>query len=203
MTIEKAPLPTLVLRSFDEPWTYERWLTLPNDGNRYEIIDGILYMTTAPKFFHQWIISRIVRLLQMQVEESGFGLVIFAPIGLLMPGCDPVQPDILVVRAEDRDMIYGGRIHTVPALIVEVLSSGNSATDTHIKRAAYARAGLPEYWIVRPAERDVIVLSQPDPSLGDYLQTRSYAGNSELIAATLPFRAIVTEFFAGSADETV
>lgn len=201
MTLEKSRLQELVVRSFDDAWTYARWLTLPDDGNRYEIIDGVLYMTTAPRFFHQWIISRIVRMLQIQIEDTALGLIAFSPIGLLMPGCDPVQPDILVIRAEDRDMIYDGRIHGVPALIVEVLSSGNTATDLHIKRAAYARAGLQEYWIVRPGERDVILLSQPDQEAGDYQQ--SHIISDELVSATLPFRASIADFFAGSPDETV
>ena len=66
-------------------------------------------------------------------------------------GCDPAQPNTVVIQIEERAMIYDGRIHAVPALIIEVLSSGNGSIDTQIKWAAYARAGLPEYWIVRPA----------------------------------------------------
>lgn len=114
-----------------------------------------------------------------------------------------MQPDIVVVRSEECGMIYDRRINGVPALIVEVLSPGNAEKDTAIKRAAYARAGLPEYWIVRPAERDVLVLSQPDPALGDYLHTVTFAQAQELISATLPVRAAVGMFFAGSPDEMV
>ena len=144
MTTETATiaLPELTTRSLDAGWNYARWLQLPDNGNRYEVIDGVLYMTTAPSFFHQWIISRITRILQTQIEDPGVGLVAFAPIGLLMPGCYPVQPDIVVVRAEDRGMIYDRRINGVPALIVEVLLPGNAEKETVIKRAAYARAGL-------------------------------------------------------------
>src|SRR5262245_55349241 len=112
----------LTTRSLGADWNYARWSQLPDDGYRYEVIDGVLYMTTAPSFFHQWIASRIIRMLQSQLEDSGFGIVAFAPIGLLMPGCDPVQPDIVVVRNEDRGIIYDRRINGVPALIVEVLS---------------------------------------------------------------------------------
>jgi Uma2 family endonuclease len=114
-----------------------------------------------------------------------------------------VQPDIVVVRSEDRGIIYDRRINGVPALIVEVLSPGNAEKDTAIKRATYARAGLPEYWIVRPAERDLLVLTQPDLALGDYLHTVTFAQSQELISPTLPLRAAVATFFAGSPDETV
>ena len=130
MTLEKPHLPTLVLRSFDEPWTYERWLRLPDDDR---------------------IIRQISLLLIEQLDRQAHGLTSWAPIGLLMPGCDPAQPNTVVIQIEERAMIYDGRIHAVPALIIEVLSSGNGSIDTQIKWAAYARAGLPEYWIVRPA----------------------------------------------------
>jgi Uma2 family endonuclease len=204
MTTEIATSPPeLTTRSLDASWNYARWSQLLDDGNRYEVIDGVLYMTTAPSFFHQWIVSRITRVLQTQIEDPGIGLVAFSPIGLLMPGCDPVQPDIVVVRSDERGMIYDRRINGVPALIVEVLSPGNAEKDTAIKRAAYARAGLPEYWIVRPSERDVLVLAQPDAALGDYLHTVAFAQSQELISPTLPVRAAVAGFFAGSPDETV
>lgn len=203
MSTETVAPPELVVRSLDASWDYARWSQLPADGNRYEVIDGVLYMTTAPSFFHQWIIRQIVRSLLAQIDDTGAGLTIWSPIGLLMPGCDPVQPDIVVVRSEERGMIYDRRINGVPALIVEVLSPSNAEKDTEIKRAAYARAGLPEYWIVRPVERDVIVLSRPDPASGLYLQSASFAPDDELVSPTLPFRAAVAGLFAGSPDETV
>lgn len=201
--IETTALPELTTRSLDATWNYARWSQLPDDGKRYEVIDGVLYMTTAPSFFHQWISSRIIRLLQIQLEDTGVGIVAFAPVGLLMPGCDPVQPDIVVVRSEDRGIIYDRHINGVPALIVEVLSPSNPEKDIEIKRAAYARAGLREYWIVRPAERDVLVLAQPDPTSGIYLQTSAIPPNGELASPTLPFRAAIAAFFAGSPDETL
>jgi Uma2 family endonuclease len=203
MSTETLAPPELVTRSLDAAWTYARWSHLPDDGHRYEVIDGVLYMTTAPSFFHQWIASRIIRLLQTQIEDPQLGLVAFAPIGLLMPGCDPVQPDIVVVAAAERGMIYDRRINGVPALIVEILSPGNIEKDMEIKRAAYARAGLAEYWIVRPATRDVLVLTQPDSASGVYLQTTTFTQSNELASPTLPFRAAVAGFFAGSPDETV
>jgi Uma2 family endonuclease len=182
---------------------YTRWLQLPDDGNYYEVINGVLYRTTAPSFFHQWIVRQITLALIDQIDRRGVGFTAFAPIGLIMPGCDPVQPDIVVVRAADRGMIYDRRINGIPALIVEVLSPSNAEKDTEIKRAAYAHAGVPEYWIVRPTERDVLVLTQPDGTLGTYLHTTTIAQASDLASPTLPFRAAVASFFAGSPDETV
>ena len=202
-TVEAPTLPQLIVRSLDASWNYARWQRLPNDGNRYEVIDGVLYMTTAPSFFHQWIIRQVSLALIGQIDRSGIGLTTWSPIGLIMPGCEPVQPDIVVVRMEDVGMIYDRRINGVPALIVEVLSPSNAEKDTEIKRAAYARAGLPEYWIIRPAERDVLVLTEPDPALGTFLHTSHMTPDGELASPTLPFQAAVAGFFAGSPDETM
>ena len=52
-------------------WTYADWEELPDDGNRYEIIDGVLYMTTAPSFFHQWIVNRLERHITIPAEDQG------------------------------------------------------------------------------------------------------------------------------------
>jgi Uma2 family endonuclease len=203
MSIETTTPPEIVTRSLDASWSYARWQQLPDDGNRYEVIDGVLYMTTAPSYFHQWIIRQMVRALLTQIDDAGIGLTTWSPIGLLMPGCDPVQPDIVLVRTEDRGIIYDRRINGVPALIIEVLSPSNAEKDTEIKRAAYARAGLPEYWIVRPAERDMILLSQPDPVSGLYLQSVSIPPDGTLRSPTLPIQAVIAGFFAGSPDETL
>ncbi|MFV9503736.1 MAG: Uma2 family endonuclease [Oscillochloridaceae bacterium umkhey_bin13] len=195
--------PDLVLRSLDAQWDYARWEQLPADGNRYEIIGGILYMTTAPSNFHQWIISRLYRLIAIPAEDRGEVYALTAPVGVLMDGCDPVQPDFLLVRRERASIIANRRVRGVPDLIVEVLSPSNPEQDTEIKRAAYAHAGVPEYWIVRPATRDVLVCWQPDPQLGTYTQVRLIASGEDLHAVTLPgLTAPVEALFAGAPDPT-
>src|SRR5947199_132188 len=86
-------------------WTYADWEELPDDGNRYEIIDGVLYMTTAPSSFHQWIVNRLERHITIPAEDQGLAFAFTAPIGVIMPGCDPVQPDFVVVLAS-RESIF-------------------------------------------------------------------------------------------------
>jgi Uma2 family endonuclease len=198
-----SELPELMLRSADATWNRARWEQLPDDGNRYEVIDGVLYMTTAPSFFHQWIIRQIFLALYPQIDEPGIGLTIWSPIGVFMPHCDPVQPDLLVIQTADFDIIHDRRIDGLPALIVEVLSPGNPEKDTDTKRKAYARAGLPEYWIVRPASRDVLVYSSPDVALGDYSLSQKVTPNDELLSPTLPIRTAISAFFAGAPDTTL
>lgn len=193
----------LAMRSQDATWTRERWGKLPADGNRYEVIDGVLYMSTAPSFFHQWIIRLLQRELFAQIDDRGIGLTLSSPIGVFMPGCDPVQPDLLVIRNEDMAMVRDGGIHGVPALLIEVVSPSNPNYDLRVKRQAYARAGVPEYWMFRPATRDALVCSNPDFSLGDYGHTDLVPPHGEILSPTLPFRAPVERFFEGAPDTTL
>src|ERR671935_629902 len=136
-------------------WTYANWEGLPDDGNRYEIIAGVLYMTTAPSSFHQWIVNRLVRYIAIPAEDQRVAFAFTAPIGVIMPGCDPVQPDFVVVLASRTSIIRDRRIRGVPDVIVEILSPGTTAYDQQVKLEAYARAGVPEYAIVDPATRTV------------------------------------------------
>lgn len=198
-----AGLPELTLRSPDATWDRDKWELLPDDGNRYEVIDGVLYMTTAPSAFHQWIIRQIARALFAQVDDVGGGITLWSPIGLFMPGCDPVQPDLMVIRAADLSIIRDRRIFGVPALLIEVLSPTNYDKDTDVKRKAYARAGVPEYWIIRPASRDALVYTHPDAALGDYVQSQIVLPDAELVSPTLPIRVMVSAFFAGAPDTTL
>lgn len=201
MTMTQA-YPEMLLRSPDADWDRARWEELPADGKRYEVIAGVLYMSTAPSPFHQWIVRQGARLLFRQIDDRDIGITFLSPIGLFMPGCDPVQPDILVISAADRGIVRGRGIEGVPALLVEVLSPSNPAHDLIVKRAAYARAGVPEYWIFRPLERDVLVHHQPEPATGQYTQISRIAPEDELISPTLPFRAPVAAFFADAPDAT-
>ncbi len=198
-----SELPELMLRSSDATWDRAKWEQLPDDGNRYEVIDGVLYMTTAPSAFHQWILRQIIRILYAQIDDTNIGITFWSPMGVFMPGCDPVQPDLLVIRTSDLSIIHDRRVYGVPALLIEVLSPSNAEKDTEIKRKAYAQAGVPEYWIVRPATRDVLVYTDPDDALGDYVQSQRVASDAELVSPTLPVRAQVASFFAGAPDTTL
>lgn len=183
------------LRSADASWCLEKWEQLPDDGNRYEVIDGVLYMSTSPSLNHQSVILALVEHVGLPLIHAGRMHAWFAPVGVIMPGADPVQPDFVLVRADRRDIISGGRIHGVPDLIAEVLSPGNAEYDMVVKRGAYARAGVPEYWIVRPETRDVLVLTDPDRALSEYAESRRFSAGTELVSPTLAIRVPVGALF--------
>jgi Uma2 family endonuclease len=203
-------MPTLVVPT-DAPavpgppqgqWTCADWEALPDDGNRYEIIDGVLYMTTAPGSFHQWIIQGLQEFIGIPVRRQGLGYAFAAPIGLLMPHCDPVQPDFVVVLKAHAAIIHDRRIRGVPDIIVEVVSPGNAAYDRNVKLAAYARAGVPEYAIIAPDTRTLSHYRLVTP--GRYNDPVVYGEPAQMTFAGLPTLPIpVAELFAGAPDTTL
>ncbi len=183
-------------------WTYADWETLPDDGNRYEVIGGVLYMTTAPSYFHQWIVRRLDRYVGQPAEQQGLAFAATAPIGLLMPGCDPVQPDFVLVLAARAAIIRERRIFGVPDLIVEVLSPGSVAYDERVKLAAYATAGVPEYATIDPAARTVSLYRLEAP--GRYAAPRIFHEDARVSFDCLPtISVLVSDLFAGAPDTTL
>src|SRR5438876_8021017 len=77
-------------------WTYSDYAALPVDGKRYEIVDGVLYMSPSPSIIHQRIAGRIFRYLATYVEDAGLGLVLDAPTDVELSPIDVFQPDVLV-----------------------------------------------------------------------------------------------------------
>lgn len=183
-------------------WTHAAWERLGDDGNRYEIIDGVLYVTTAPSSFHQWIIKRLERFVGIPAEDQGLGISFYAPIGVFMPQCDPVQPDFLIVLKQNMGIIHDRRIHGVPDVIVEVLSPSNAAYDQQIKFEAYERAGVPEYALVDPRTR-TIEHYQLDPQ-GSYSAAQSIGETETFAFAAMPsITFTVGDLFAGAPDTSL
>jgi Uma2 family endonuclease len=186
-----------LLHSVEANWTADDWERLPHEsGYRFEIIHGVLYMSTAPSPFHQWVSREVFLFLHAAIDDPGVGVTLTSPIGLFMPGSQPVQPDLLVLAPEDRGMIREGRLETIPLLVVEILSPSNPEHDLVTKLALYANAGVPEYWVFRPVERDVLVYSEPDPVTGTYRRVTAVPPEGELVSHTLPCRIAVASLFA-------
>jgi hypothetical protein len=140
MAATSAP-PELALRSHDATWNRARWDTLPADGNRYEVVDGYLYMSTGPSLFHQWIVGQAVTALRGQLDTPGIATTWFALVGVFMPDCDPVQPDIVVIRATDTHVYQQGRIVGIPALLVDMEAERPGYTEEWVRtRPANMRA---------------------------------------------------------------
>ncbi len=131
----------------EKVWTYEDYRQLPDDGNRYEIIDGRLYVTPSPSMIHQ-ALSRRLKFVFYRLEQEGQGYIINAPADLLMPGADPVQPDLMFLTVEQRQQIRKHAVVGPPTLIVEILSPGTARVDRTVKLRKYAQCGVPHYWLL-------------------------------------------------------
>jgi Uma2 family endonuclease len=139
-------------------WTYEDLFSLPDNGRRYEVIEGELYEKPAPSWDYAVTIMNLILMLAPVVQALG-GRVLTAPLDVFFEGADPVQPDIVVLLPESAASGAGRGVEGAPDLLIEVLSPSNRGHDVLTKRALYARAGVREYWIVDPESRVVEVLT--------------------------------------------
>ncbi|HEV2845197.1 MAG TPA: Uma2 family endonuclease [Thermoanaerobaculia bacterium] len=139
-------------------WTYEDYLRLPDDGNRYEVIRGVLYVTAAPSIEHQFAAGQVTRHFVAFVSDNRLGLVFPAPFDVRLPHGigTPVQPD-LVVFLSGNEPRRGSTSEHVPDLVLEILSPSTRRRDLTTKLEAYRDAGIPEYWIVDTKSRSVVV----------------------------------------------
>jgi Uma2 family endonuclease len=139
-------------------WTYAHYAALPSDGQRYELLDGVLYMAPAPNLWHQDIVGTIYVYLYNHVKLTGLGMVYVAPVDVELAPQTVVQPDVVVVRRDHTAILHPTRIIGTPDLVVEVASPVTEKYDRQRKRNAYARAAIPEYWLVDPVNYTLEIL---------------------------------------------
>ena len=139
-------------------WTYSHYAALPNHGQRYEIIAGVLYMAPpSPTGWHQMAVGLLYYHLMTHVKFGGLGEVYVAPFDVELTPTTVVQPDVLVLLHEHREKWTPSRIVGAPDLVVEVISPRTAGYDRGEKYHAYARSGVKEYWIVDPGEKTIEV----------------------------------------------
>ena len=131
--------------------TYDDYCQIPDDGNRNEVIDGILHMSPSPIVRHQRVIRKLSVLLSVWAERSKTGEVLFAPMDVVLSKHDIVQPDILFISNERASIVGEKNIQGAPDLLIEILSEGHRRHDEMTKRKLYEAHGVTEYWIVDPA----------------------------------------------------
>ncbi len=132
---------------------YDDYAAIPPDRNRYEVLDGELYVTPAPSPLHQRVSKRLQRQLEAYFEARGLGEVFNAPIDLILSFHDVVQPDLVVVT--EPTQVSGRGVEGPPALVVEVLSPSTRTQDRTAKARRYAALGVPHYWLVDPETRRI------------------------------------------------
>ena len=148
---------------------------MPDDGRRYELLDGAIVVTPTPTFRHQRVTFRLARVLD-DIVPSGLTVCI-SPLDVFLPTGDVLQPDVFVI-SEDAvvdDKVQGG----VPLLVVEVLSPSSRRRDAGDKLTAYRDAGVPSYWVVDPITPSLRAWELRD---GEYIEVAAVSGDEEWTA---------------------
>lgn len=179
-------------------WTSADLDLFPDDGKRYEIIDGELYASSQPHVFHQIVGGNACYLLQTWSDRTGSGRAIVVP-GRIFADDDDVAPDVVWISrqrfAEGLDA--AGHMRVPPELMVEVLSPGaeNERRDREAKLKLYSRRGVDEYWIPDWRTRTVTVYRRT----GDRLELWATLGDGDVLTSPLfpGFSATIAQFFAG------
>ena len=138
-------------------WTYEDVQRLPEDGTRYEVIDGVLYASPSPRQIHQ-LLSRRVLSFFYQFEHEKAGYFYNAPMDLRIEGGTPLQPDLMLLLPEQFSQIQEKWIQGPPHLVVEILFPRTASRDRVKKLRKYASNAVPFYLLVDPESQTLDVL---------------------------------------------
>lgn len=167
------------------PLTVEDVWAIPDDGHRYELLEGVLIETPAPGAAHQTCVLQIAVLLQL--AKGPDDLVLPGPFDWVAGPETLFQPDVLVARRADVAATGDKRLERPPILVVEIASRSTQMIDRGTKRLAFEAAGVPTYWMVDPDEPSLTVLRLRD---GSYVEEARVAGDEEY-RATYPFAVAV------------
>jgi Uma2 family endonuclease len=133
--------------------TYDDYCLLPNDRNRYEILDGELSVTPAPRTKHQSVSSHVHRILANSVVANQLGDIFAAPTDLILAPTTVVQPDLIFIGNDRRHIVTERAIEGSPTLVIEIVSPTTHRTDRLTKAQLYAKHNVPHYWLIDPDQR--------------------------------------------------
>jgi Uma2 family endonuclease len=164
------------------PFTVAELDRLPDDGRRYELIDGVLVVSPRPTTVHQFVAFRLASVLDRACPEDM--CVLPEPAVELDPQSE-LAPDLVVVHLDD---VGEAKLSSPPLLVVEVRSPSTALIDLGRKKAAYERFGVPSYWVVNPnpAQPEITVFGLRD---GKYVTEENTTGP---FTVTRPFEVSIT-----------
>ena len=159
----------------------------PEDGRRYELYDGEVYVVPAPILRHQVVQYALTEELRAICRQHG-GFAIGSPIDVVFSEHDVLQPDAVYFRSARTHLLdLDSAIRHAPDLCVEILSPSTEATDRGRKMQMFARYGVPEYWIVDPVQEVIEVLRL---EAGSYVLVQRAAGDAAVESAVVPGTAL-------------
>jgi Uma2 family endonuclease len=164
-------------------WTYKEYAALPDDGRRYEIMDGVLLTIPSPGPGHQSVDMALSFYLCQHVNMAGLGEAFSAPFDVELAPKRVFQPDLLVLLNRSLGKVTTTRVVGAPDLVIEIASPGTVAYDRLSKYQAYAQAGVEEYWMVDTETRSVEVLTL---QAGVYQSQGIFQGKDTLFSQVVP-----------------
>jgi len=148
----------MIMTSTTPPWTVTQRNRLPDDGNRYEVMNGELFLTPMPSWRHQWIADELCDTLKPFVREQGLGTALAVNTEVIRGDTDVVVPDVVVYPFTRDTSPLRSSDAPRPILVAEIRSAATARRDSGLKRDLYVALGVPEYWIVDAAERTVMIV---------------------------------------------
>jgi len=175
--------------------TYDDFLSFPDDGRRHELIDGEHYVTPAPATRHQRISIALSSSLHAHLRATRQGEIFAAPFDVVLTNHDVVEPDLLVILADQSGILTPQHVRGAPAIVVEILSPGTRRRDQTLKRSVYERSGVREYWTIDPDHNSVHVHCFGGP---DAATTSFTHGDAQVLTSVLlpGWRLAVDELLA-------
>jgi Uma2 family endonuclease len=138
------------VNALNQKTTYTDLLTWPEDGRRYELYDGEVYVAPAPRPRHQISLLELHGSLREYTRYHG-GLVLASPIDIVFTEHNVLQPDIaFFVESRRHHVPLDNVIRVPPDVVVEVVSPSTAWNDLGRKKATFARFGVTEYWQLDP-----------------------------------------------------
>jgi Uma2 family endonuclease len=168
--------------------SYDDLARMPEDGRRYELYDGEVFVVPSPILLHQVVAMRLWRILDDYAAQTG-GLAVASPMDVVFSNYDVVQPDIVFLTTESmRTVSLMDRVRQPPDLAVEVLSPSTASNDRGRKMRMFQRYGVLEYWIVDPIAETVEIYRLAESA---YELVGTFAGSEEMRSAVLPNLTLV------------
>ena len=166
--------------------TYADFRRFPSDGQRHELISGEHAVTAAPNLRHQEMSIRMVIALGTFLEANPIAAVYHAPLDCVFSFFDVVEPDLLVVTNDQREILTKRNVRGAPALAIEILSPSSTARDQRTKRSLYERVGVREYWVVDPDRDCISVHRLAKPRQFHFPETLAAVNADSLATSLLP-----------------
>lgn len=164
----------------EQPATYDTYAALPDDGFRYEVIDGKLEMMSGPTVPHQVILRELYSVLERTcVSEYE---ILFAPLDVIFDNTNVLQPDLLMIHRSRLHIVAKRGIEGAPDLVAEVMSPSSRRKDKMAKRAVYEKFGVAEYWLIDGDSRTLEQYALVD---GSYVLHNHYEADEEVASERL------------------